>query len=108
MVKGLTDAEAREPRVERLLRACELLLIEPRAEMAGTPMAAEFFSSHLGASETYRMPIRPFLMRLPVSSSISTERTLPIALWETTHTLRPSRSTRVAQRRPSAPESPAA
>lgn len=31
------------PRKDRLLRICELLLLEPWAEMVGAPMAAEFY-----------------------------------------------------------------
>jgi AcrR family transcriptional regulator len=36
-------AASRGSRVERLTRACELLLLEPWAEMIGAPMAAEFY-----------------------------------------------------------------
>lgn len=36
-------ARSRGSRAERLMRACELLLLEPWAEMVGAPMAAEFY-----------------------------------------------------------------
>lgn len=36
-------AAGKESRADRLLQVCELLLLEPWAEMVGAPMAAEFY-----------------------------------------------------------------